>query len=115
MKHRQLEITIRDLNGNDKKVKVDKGIAKEIFYLNNFYHLNTLYSCQGDNYNGGYVKFVPGTDMGKAIDALNVLMPKAICILDFNEIVRFFKTSASWKNHEKFLRNIQRYKEKPRM
>jgi len=111
-KHRQIEVTICDLNGKMIKVKVDKGISEMIYYLNNHYHLHTLHSCQGDKYNGGYVMFAHGTNMSKAYGALNYLMPKAVCILDFDNIVRFFKTAESWNNHYDFLKYTQKIKHK---
>ena len=107
-KHRQIEVKIFDLKGKKEKIKVDKGIAQLIFYLNNIYNLHTVYSCQGDKENPGYIKFEEDTDMRMAIDVMNQCMPKAVCILDFDNVIRFCKNKNAWDNYYDFLKYVQK-------
>lgn len=110
--HKQVEITIFNKDGKDKKIKVDEKLSKIIFYLNNHYGLKTEYSCQGNRENAGYIKFDDDVDLEKALDILEILMPKHVIIMDRSQCVRFFSTEKAWVNYYKFLKNIQNIRNK---
>lgn len=111
-KHKQVEITILNKDGEYKKIRVDEKISKVIFYLNNHYGLKTEYSCQGNRENAGYIKFDDNIDLEKALDVLEVLMPKYIVIMDRYQCLRFFSTENAWMNYYKFLKNVQKARNK---
>lgn len=88
--HKQIEITI-----DDKKIKVDEKLADIIVKLNNNGY-KTLYSCQGDKYNEGYIKFDESVDLELVYTILDKLLPYHVLRLDFHNIIRFARTKQAY-------------------
>jgi hypothetical protein len=90
--HKQVEIEL-----NEEKIKIDEKLVNIILKLNRC-GCNTIYSCQGDKYNEGYVKFDKNTDMELAYNILNALLPYHVLRLDFHNIIRFARTKQAYIN-----------------
>ena len=83
-----------------------------IIQIKNNFGLKTEYSCQGNRENAGYIKFDDDVDLEKALDILEILMPKHVIIMDRSQCVRFFSTEKAWMNYYKFLKNMQNIRNK---
>ena len=90
--HKQVEITLCG-----EQIKVDEKLVNIILKLNQ-HGYKTIYSCQGDKYNEGYVKFDENTDMELAYHILNELLPYHVLRLDFHNIIRFARTKQAYMN-----------------
>ena len=90
--HKQVEIVI-----GDKKIQVDEKL-KDIILKLNYNGYKTLYSCQGDKYNEGYIKFDDSVDIELAYTILNKILPYHVLRLDFHNIIRFARTKQAYLN-----------------
>ena len=103
--HKQVEIVI-----GDKSIQVDEKL-KDIILKLNYNGYKTLYSCQGDKYNEGYIKFDDSVDIELAYTILDSLLPYHVLRLDFHNIIRFARTKQAYVNRfeiSKMLKNKMR-------
>lgn len=104
--HKQVDIEI-----NNNIIQVDKKLAYIIKYLNDL-GFATLYSCQGDKYNEGYIKFDEKVDIETVYYILDELLPYHVLRLDFNNIIRFSRTRAAYLSQFEITKRIKRKKVK---
>ena len=109
--HKQKEI---DINGN--KIEVDEKLANVIVKLNNKGY-KTIYSCQGDKYNEGYIKFDESVNMEFAYSVLDSLLPCHVLRLDLHNIIRFAKTKQAYLHYyemsKKFKSQVRKITKEP--
>jgi hypothetical protein len=100
--HKQKEIII-----NNEKIKVDEKIADIIYNLNGWGY-KTLYSCQGDRYNEGYIKFDEKVDIEIVYSFLEKLLPYHVLRLDFHNIIRFANTKQAYLSRYETVKYIKK-------
>lgn len=101
-KHKQKEIII-----NNEKIKVDEKIADIIYTLNECGY-KTLYSCQGDRYNEGYIKFDEKVDIEIVYAFLEKLLPNHVLRLDFHNIIRFANSKQAYLSRYEIVKHIKK-------